>query len=83
MLALDAETGKRKWHFQFMHHDLWDWDLPAPPVLVTIKKDGKKIDAVAQTNKTWNGLVYLKEKRENLFTQLNEMPVDTTNGIEW
>ena len=52
LLALDAETGKRKWHFQFIHHDLWDWDLPAPPVLVTIEKDGKKISN--------NGLSILK-----------------------
>ena len=60
LLALDAETGKRKWHFQFIHHDLWDWDLPAPPVLVTIEKDGKKIEAVAQTSK--HGMVWLFER---------------------
>src|SRR5688500_7440549 len=52
ILALDAATGKKKWHFQTIHHDLWDHDLPAPPVLVTLKKDGKNIEAVAQTTKT-------------------------------
>ena len=36
LLALDAQTGKRKWHYQLVHHDLWDYDLPAPPTLVTI-----------------------------------------------
>src|SRR6185437_13174255 len=49
LLALDAATGKRIWHFQTVHHDLWDRDLPTAPLLVTITKDGKKIDALAQT----------------------------------
>ena len=80
LLALDAETGKRKWHFQFIHHDLWDWDLPAPPVLVTIKKDGKKIDAVAQTSK--HGMVWLFERESgNPVYPINEMPVDTTTDL--
>ena len=66
LIAIDAATGKRIWHFQFMHHDLWDKDLPTPPALVTINKDGKKIDAVAQPTKTgWS--MCLKEKRGNLF----------------
>jgi len=51
LLALDARTGKRIWHFQLVHHDIWDRDIPAPPNLVTIKKDGKTIDAVAQVTK--------------------------------
>ena len=80
LLALDAETGKRKWHFQFIHHDLWDWDLPAPPVLVTIKKEGKKIDAVAQTTK--HGMVWLFERESgNPVYPINEMPVDTTTDL--
>lgn len=57
LLALDANTGKRIWHFQSIHHDVWDRDLPAPPVLVTVTHNGKKIDAVAQTTKT--GFVFL------------------------
>ena len=80
LLALDAETGKRKWHFQFIHHDLWDWDLPAPPVLVTIEKDGKKIDAVAQTSK--HGMVWLFERETgDPIYPINEMPVDTTTDL--
>jgi quinoprotein glucose dehydrogenase len=51
LLALDARTGKRLWHFQTTHHDMWDRDLPAPPNLIQVKKDGKTIDAVAQVTK--------------------------------
>lgn len=51
LLALDAATGKLKWYYQFVHHDLWDRDLPANPNLVTIVKDGKEIDAVTQITK--------------------------------
>jgi quinoprotein glucose dehydrogenase len=52
LVCLDAATGKRVWHFQTVHHDIWDYDLPAPPVLVDITVDGKKIPAVAQVAKT-------------------------------
>lgn len=51
LLALDAETGKRIWHFQFVRHDVWDRDLPAAPTLVQIEHDGKKVDALAQITK--------------------------------
>jgi len=51
LLALDANSGKRIWHFQGVHHDIWDRDFPAPPALVTVKRNGKPIDAVAQTTK--------------------------------
>ena len=50
-LALDAETGKLLWYFQGVHHDIWDRDFPAPPSLVTVKRDGRSVDAVAQTTK--------------------------------
>ncbi|NID11618.1 outer membrane protein assembly factor BamB family protein [Fibrivirga algicola] len=60
LLALDARTGKRLWHFQFMHHDIWDRDLPAPPTLMTVRKNGQLIDVVAQTTKT--GYVYVFER---------------------
>jgi quinoprotein glucose dehydrogenase len=60
LLALDASTGKLLWHFQGVHHDIWDRDFPSPPVLVTIRRDGKPIDAVAQTSK--QGFVYLFER---------------------
>jgi quinoprotein glucose dehydrogenase len=52
VLALDAATGKLKWHYQTVHHDVWDRDIPSAPALVTIKKDGKSIDAVAITTKS-------------------------------
>jgi quinoprotein glucose dehydrogenase len=61
VLALDAATGKRLWHFQSIHHDLWDRDLPAPPVLVNISKDGKQIDALAQTTKS--GFIFLLDRQ--------------------
>lgn len=51
LVALDARTGKRLWHFQFVHHDLWDYDLPAAPKLLTVEHNGKKVDAVAQPTK--------------------------------
>ena len=56
LLALDASTGKRIWHFQGVHHDIWDRDFPSPPALFTIERNGKKIDAIAQTTK--QGFVY-------------------------
>jgi quinoprotein glucose dehydrogenase len=60
LLALNAETGERIWHFQGVRHDLWDRDFPAPPVLVTVEHDGKKVDAVAQTSK--QGFVFLFDR---------------------
>jgi len=60
LLALDANTGKLLWHFQFVHHDIWDRDFPSPPALVTVKRGGKTIDAVAQTTKS--GFVLLFER---------------------
>jgi quinoprotein glucose dehydrogenase len=60
LLALNAETGERVWHFQGVRHDLWDRDFPSPPVLLTVKRDGKDVDAVAQTTK--QGFVYLFDR---------------------
>ena len=60
LLALNAETGERIWHFQGVHHDLWDRDFPAPPVLTTVERAGTKVDAVAQTSK--QGFVYLFDR---------------------
>jgi quinoprotein glucose dehydrogenase len=67
LLALNAETGQRLWHFQGVRHDLWDRDFPSPPVLVTVHRDGKAIDAVAQPSK--QGFVYLLDRLtgESLF----------------
>ena len=60
LVALKAETGERLWHFQTVHHDVWDRDLPAPPALVTVKHDGHMIDALAQITKS--GFVYLFDR---------------------
>lgn len=59
-LALNAETGQRIWHFQGVHHDIWDRDFPSPPALVTVTRHGKKIEAVAQTTK--QGFVYVFDR---------------------
>jgi quinoprotein glucose dehydrogenase len=61
LLALDAETGKRIWHFQGVHHDLWDRDFPAPPALLTVVRKGRKVDAVAQTTKS--GYIFLFDRK--------------------
>jgi quinoprotein glucose dehydrogenase len=60
VIALDAGTGKRIWHYQIVHHDIWDKDLPCPPNLVTVMHNEKKTDAVAQVGKT--GYVYLFDR---------------------
>jgi len=60
LLALDAETGKRIWHFQGVHHDIWDRDFPSPPTLVTLTRDGKRVDALAQTTK--QGFIYVFDR---------------------
>jgi quinoprotein glucose dehydrogenase len=60
LLALNAETGERIWHFQAVKHDIWDRDFPSPPTLVTVKRDGKTVQAVAQTTK--QGWVYLFDR---------------------
>ena len=61
LLALDARTGKRIWHFQAVHHDVWDRDFPANPNLIRIQKDGKWIDAVAQISKQGYTYVFDRE----------------------
>jgi quinoprotein glucose dehydrogenase len=60
LIALDAGTGKRIWHFQGVRHDLWDRDFPSSPTLVTVNRQGKVVDAVAQTTK--QGWVYLFDR---------------------
>lgn len=61
VVALDCATGKRKWHFQTIHHDIWDYDLPAQPVLAEVRRDGRTVLAVAQIAKT--GFVFLLDRR--------------------
>jgi glucose dehydrogenase len=60
IIALDANTGKLKWYFQATHHDIFDWDVNAPPTLVEVTKDGKKIPAVAQSTKV--GLLFVLDR---------------------
>ena len=60
LIALNARTGERIWHFQGVRHDLWDRDFPSPPALLTVKRGGKEIDAIAQTTK--QGFVYLFDR---------------------
>jgi glucose dehydrogenase len=60
LLALDANTGKRIWHFQGVHHDIWDRDFPSPPTLLTVRSGGKQVDAVAQATK--QGFLYLFDR---------------------
>ena len=61
VIALNAKTGERIWHFQTVHHDLWDRDIPCPPNLITVTHNGQKIDAVAQATK--DGLVFVFDRQ--------------------
>ena len=78
LIALDANTGKRVWHQQIVHHDLWDRDLPAPPNLLTITRDGKKIDAVAQVTKSGHVFTFNRETGEPIFP-IREVPVPASD----
>lgn len=81
LLALDAATGKRIWHFQDVKHDIWDRDFPSPPVLVTVKRDGRNVDAVAQTTK--HGFVFLFDRSNGdpLFPiEYRRVPRSTVEG---
>jgi quinoprotein glucose dehydrogenase len=60
LIALDAATGRRVWHFQAVHHDIWDRDFPSPPSLVTVTQGGRRIEAIAQTTK--HGFVFLFDR---------------------
>ncbi|MEQ1861987.1 MAG: PQQ-binding-like beta-propeller repeat protein [Chthoniobacteraceae bacterium] len=78
LIALDAKTGQRVWHQQLVHHDLWDRDLPAPPNLLSVTRDGKKIDAVAQVTKAGHTYVFNRETGEPLFP-IRETPVPASD----
>jgi quinoprotein glucose dehydrogenase len=79
-IALDAATGKYKWHYQNIHHDIWDRDIPTAPALVTVTHNGKKIDAVAQPTKT--GFIFLldRETGKPLFP-IEEIEVPATSEL--
>jgi quinoprotein glucose dehydrogenase len=78
VVALDARTGERKWHFQTVHHDLWDYDLASPPVLVTLERDGRSVDAVAQPTKQGFVFVLDRETGAPLFP-VEERPVPASD----
>ncbi len=81
VVALNAATGQHIWHFQTVHHDLWDYDLPAPPALITITKDGKKIDAVAQITKQGFVFVFNRETGIPIFpVEERKVPVSRMPG---
>ncbi len=81
MIALDARTGKRVWHFQTVKHDLWDMDLPSPPTLVTVRRDGKTVDAVAQITKTGFVFVFDRKTREAAVPdRVSQGPASTLDG---
>ena len=81
LLALDALTGKRLWHFQEIRHDIWDWDIPAPPNLVTVNRDGKRVDAVAQVTKLGNTLLLDRVTGQPLFpVRLRRAPTSKLPG---
>jgi len=74
LIALDVRTGKRLWHFQTTHHDLWDFDLNSAPQLTTIRKDGRTIDVVAHANKNGFLFVFNRETGEPVWP-IEERPV--------
>lgn len=80
VLALDAATGKLVWYYQTIHHDLWDRDLPAPPNLVTIKREGKESDAVVQVTKTGYVFVLDRDSGKPLFP-VHERPVPHRSSL--
>jgi quinoprotein glucose dehydrogenase len=80
IVCLDAATGERKWHFQAVHHGLWDYDFGSPPTLARITVDGRTIDAVAQVSK--QGFVYVMDRVTGKpVWPIEERPVDTTTDV--
>ncbi len=81
LLAIDVMTGKRLWHFQEIPHDIWDLDVPAPPNLVTIMRDGRKIDAVACVTKIGNTLLLDRVTGKPIFPfRFRRAPTSTIPG---
>ena len=78
LIALDAASGRRKWHFQFVRHDLWDRDLPSPPTLVTLRRGGRTIDAVAQATKHGFLFVFDRASGEPIFP-IEDRPFPASN----
>ncbi len=72
LLAIDVRTGERRWHYQTIRHDVWDRDLPSPPTLVQLERDGRTIDAVALTSKSGHLFLFDRETGESLY-DINEV----------
>lgn len=85
ILALDAATGERIWHYQVVHHDIWDYDIPCPPNLVQVEQDGQLIDAVAQPTKMGHLFVLDRESGEPIFpVEEIAVPPSTIPGeVSW
>ncbi|HEY2008221.1 MAG TPA: PQQ-binding-like beta-propeller repeat protein [Rhizomicrobium sp.] len=78
LVAVDAMTGKRLWHFQLLHHEVWDWDQPTPPMLFDVKRDGKTIPAVAAMNKSGYMFILNRLTGKPLY-DVKEVPVPKSN----
>ena len=85
LLALDAATGERIWHFQAVHHDIWDRDFPAPPNLLTIEQDGTRRDVVAQITKSAHIFMFDRDTGDSIFP-IEEQPFppsDIPGEVAW
>jgi len=80
ILALDARTGKLRWHYQTVRHDLWDWDLASHPILANVKKDGVDIDVVVQITKHGYIFVLDRETGEPIYP-IDDVPVPQSSLI--
>ena len=81
LIAIDAATGKRIWHFQGVRHDIWDRDFPSPPALVTVKRNGRQVPAVVQTSKQGYVFVFKREDGTPLFPiEYRKFPKSTMPG---
>jgi quinoprotein glucose dehydrogenase len=81
LLALKADTGERVWHFQAVHHDIWDRDFPAPPNLVTVRHDGRAVDAVAQITKSGHVFLFDRASGQPLFPiEERSVPASEVDG---
>ncbi|HYV63186.1 MAG TPA: pyrroloquinoline quinone-dependent dehydrogenase, partial [Bryobacteraceae bacterium] len=83
VVCLDAKTGKRVWHYQLIHHEMWDYDIPAAPILLDITVNGKKIKALAQVNKSAFTFVFDRTNGEPVWPiEEHPVPKGTAPG-EW
>lgn len=85
IIALDAATGERQWHFQVVKHDIWDRDLPAAPNLLTVEHEGRSIDALAQITKSGHVFVLNRETGESLFPleEIQTQPSELEGEAAW